>query len=401
VIASVAGWLLTYLVHSTLLLGGAWLMTRRRVDARWTEPLWRGALLSSLVSATVQAAAITSVATDAIPSASAKGIVAATTIVSTTSVRVALITFVVVWLVVAAAQLGRIALAYAALRRQLRRRRPAQQSIVVARAVVRSGGRLRVSLSSGLQTPIVVGRDEIVLPARAIVELSDAECRAVLAHEAAHVARHDTLWLWLTSILERALWIQPLNRLAAVRLRVLAECDCDDRAVRETGSPEALASALARVASWLSSSSAMPALGMASSESLAVRRVRRILSASRRAPAESPRGLALAVSMTTILLLAFVVPSIRVQDASAAPAVLSGTAYTISAIDDGGPFTVTLDRGRVVAVTMNDGAVSPERVEQRGNHVHVLGDTPSQSLDLTLTPAGGIRWSSRSSPSLP
>lgn len=53
VIPPVAGWLLTYLVHSTLLLGCAWLLTRyvvRRESLR--ETLWKTALVGGLVTAT-------------------------------------------------------------------------------------------------------------------------------------------------------------------------------------------------------------------------------------------------------------------------------------------------------------------------------------------------------------
>ena len=54
-LATLLGWLLTYLVHSTLLLGGAWLLTRgpARV-AHLRETVWRVALLGALVTTTAQ-----------------------------------------------------------------------------------------------------------------------------------------------------------------------------------------------------------------------------------------------------------------------------------------------------------------------------------------------------------
>ena len=44
-------WILTYLLHSTILLGGLWILSRavRKLPAAWQESLWRTALLGGLV----------------------------------------------------------------------------------------------------------------------------------------------------------------------------------------------------------------------------------------------------------------------------------------------------------------------------------------------------------------
>ena len=50
-----AGWLLTYALHSTVLLGVAALLTARWVRGEaWRETLWKAALVGGLVTATVQ-----------------------------------------------------------------------------------------------------------------------------------------------------------------------------------------------------------------------------------------------------------------------------------------------------------------------------------------------------------
>ena len=41
----------------------------------------------------------------------------------------------------------------------------------------------------------------------------------MLAHELAHLARRDPLWLAFASVVERVFWIQPLNRIARRRSR--------------------------------------------------------------------------------------------------------------------------------------------------------------------------------------
>src|SRR5688572_2157063 len=54
----VAAWLATYALHSTLLLGAAWALTRWVVRAHGArEVIWKAALLGGLLSASVQVAA--------------------------------------------------------------------------------------------------------------------------------------------------------------------------------------------------------------------------------------------------------------------------------------------------------------------------------------------------------
>lgn len=65
------GWLLTYFIHSTVLLGAAWAATRwwlRSPAVR--EAVWRGALVAGLVTASIQTAGFAPKATRfAMPSA--------------------------------------------------------------------------------------------------------------------------------------------------------------------------------------------------------------------------------------------------------------------------------------------------------------------------------------------
>src|SRR3989440_8271478 len=53
--SSLFAWLLTYLIHSTPLLGLAWLVTRRgRLEPAASDLLWKVALLAGLVTGTIQ-----------------------------------------------------------------------------------------------------------------------------------------------------------------------------------------------------------------------------------------------------------------------------------------------------------------------------------------------------------
>jgi hypothetical protein len=51
----VAAWLMTYAVHSTLLLGGAALVAWRSSDEHWwLTRLWKAAMLGAIVTTSVQ-----------------------------------------------------------------------------------------------------------------------------------------------------------------------------------------------------------------------------------------------------------------------------------------------------------------------------------------------------------
>ena len=119
---------------------------------------------------------------------------------------------------------------------------------------------------------------EICLPESALTELDLEEQRVMLAHELAHLARRDPLWLAFASVVERVLWIQPLNRVARRRIATSAEFLCDEWAVRRTGSGVALARCLAQVAEWIQTSPlGVPVAGMAEERSLLVSRVETLL----------------------------------------------------------------------------------------------------------------------------
>ena len=145
----------------------------------------------------------------------------------------------------------------------------------------------------------------IVLPERFLRELDPEQQRAALAHEMAHVVRRDPEWRIAIEILERALFFQPLNRLARARLCDAAEFLCDEWAVQQTQSPLALARCLSVVASWWSPADELPAgvSAMARSDSAMVRRVTRILNEPARI-ARRPRLHWLAIPVTLVAVAA-------------------------------------------------------------------------------------------------
>jgi len=232
-----------------------------------------------------------------------------------------------------------------------------------------------------IQVPIALGNAEICFPERAITELSATELGAVIAHEFAHLRRRDNQWLTAIAILEALLFVQPLNRLASEKLRAIAECSCDDWAVDCIRDPEPLATAVVRAAGWIATARApIAAIGIASTQSVALIRVRRILNPTR--PQRRSDRLSLALAVAALPLAVLLAPG--------AAARLT----TISAYDDGGPFTLTLNRGNVVSMTLDGGRVAASNLERDGHHLRVR-DRGQLILDLTLDQSGGFRWKSR------
>jgi HEAT repeat protein/beta-lactamase regulating signal transducer with metallopeptidase domain len=163
----------------------------------------------------------------------------------------------------------------------------------------------RLTVTDRISSPIALGAREICVPETALTELDSEQQRSMLAHELAHLARRDPMWMGLASAVERIFWIQPLNRLARREITRSAEFLCDDWAVRRTGSGIALARCLAQVAEWIQASPlSVPVAGMAEERSLLVSRVARLLE-GRTPTTRSRRGLALiagALLVTTILV---------------------------------------------------------------------------------------------------
>ncbi len=139
---------------------------------------------------------------------------------------------------------------------------------------------VHLSCAAGLSTPITIGilRHEIIVPPRATTQLSRDELEAMFAHELAHARRDDPLWLVIYRALEVALFFQPLNRVARVRLQDDAELLADDWAATQVEERVSLASCLTEIAGWIvNDRERLPAPAMAARGSRLSLRVHRLL----------------------------------------------------------------------------------------------------------------------------
>ncbi len=158
--------------------------------------------------------------------------------------------------------------------------------------------RIRLTASSRIASPIAFGilHPEICMPVRALDPALDPDlARAMLAHELAHLARLDPLWLALGELAGRLLVFQPLARAAQRRLVHVAELACDRAAVRLTGDSLALARALAGGATWLQPGRPRALCAMARARSRLEERVQCLLASRHERERGGMRWLAAAV----------------------------------------------------------------------------------------------------------
>ena len=158
---------------------------------------------------------------------------------------------------------------------------------------------VRVVESRLVGTPTVVGwmRPIVLLPVAALANLTPAQVEAILAHELAHIRRHDYLVNLLQSLGETVLFYHPAVWWVSGRLRAEREHCCDDVALVICGDRVGYASALTALEEWRGRDAAPV---VAATDGPLSGRVRRILE---RPPEPRPRLRARMVAWAVALAL--------------------------------------------------------------------------------------------------
>jgi beta-lactamase regulating signal transducer with metallopeptidase domain len=311
----IATWLLTYTVHSSLLLGLAWLTDRLTAPHRLgvKEVVWRTALIGGIVTTTLQlglairplggmitpsaaaarsssepagemdALSVLGVVSGPLPSATGTVTIAeAITRGSSTSLPSWPLAIVLAWIGGAALFLIRLTSAFARLRALLRTRTPRPAGRIVRQLAVAMGIRreVRVSTSPALAMPFAHGvmQPEVCCPDRMLTDLGPRERIGLFAHELAHLSRLDPLWLRAYAVIAALLFFQPLNHRARRALERIAELRADDLVVARTCHGRELAQCLLEVSRWSSEDrKAMPAMAALATHQQLGDRIERLL----------------------------------------------------------------------------------------------------------------------------
>jgi Zn-dependent protease with chaperone function len=240
-------WLLTYAVHGAMFTALAFVAERTRwgAVASRRDAFWKLALVGGVVTSTVFVAA------GSAPSG------AAVRLSPQGAIAPALDSDGVFWLATAwmaitallalrAGRAWRLGISHVGRRRVIRR---GPAPALLREILGPAADRVTLSCSRTLRVPVAFAR-EICVPVRALRELPHDELRALLAHEAAHVVRRDAAWLAIAAAVRALGWWQPLNLVAAARLRLAMELCCDERAAAQPHERAALARCLITVAEW-------------------------------------------------------------------------------------------------------------------------------------------------------
>ena len=175
---------------------------------------------------------------------------------------------------------------------------------------------VRVQVTARVTGPLVVGvlKPVVLWPVGLLAGLSMADVEAVLAHELAHVRRHDYLFNMAQSVVEVLYFFHPALWWLSARVREEREHCCDDLAVTVIGDARTLARALALVEVWQRDAEQTPTLAMAfaSKRQLLLQRVRRMLGVPTR-PLVSNGSLA-GLTLATVLLLSVSVYAVQRAD---------------------------------------------------------------------------------------
>jgi beta-lactamase regulating signal transducer with metallopeptidase domain len=211
-----------------------------------------------------------------------------------------------------------------------------------------------------IASPMAVLPARIVLPAWALESLDAGKLRAMVAHELAHIARHDPQWKLLVACWRAVFWFLPLAALAQRRLDEVAELACDAFAAYHTGNARNVAECLAACAErQVNGPSRRYALApaMAAHESSFLQRIDCLLEGTSMQPHRLPlRHRVLALSLLAgcgfvLPAISFVQPGLA-QTASATPqepkekaasgATKSRTNSSVSISDDDGKQSMSI-----------------------------------------------------------
>ncbi|HEX2252226.1 MAG TPA: M56 family metallopeptidase [Thermoanaerobaculia bacterium] len=191
---------------------------------------------------------------------------------------------------------------------------------------------VRLVASARLLVPAACGwlRPMVIVPLGVLTGLPPAQVESILAHELAHVRRHDYLLNLLQCVAEMLLFYHPAAWWLSARVRAERENCCDDLAVAVCGDARTYAQALAGIEMLRAAPVPVPALAASGGSLLA--RIRRLVApppvAAEAGPRVAAAGLLGATVVVACLALA-VRADVPTRDATApAGTVLVSTAFS-------------------------------------------------------------------------
>jgi beta-lactamase regulating signal transducer with metallopeptidase domain len=196
------------------------------------------------------------------------------------------------------------------LAQRLKRSRTTPAAESFQRAAARLRDRLGMNRAVGIlasaaaDVPLAIGwlRPVVLLPVTALTALTPDQIEMLLAHELAHIRRHDYLVNLAQTALENALFYHPAVWWLSGRIRAEREHCCDDLAVAVCGDRLGYARALAALEGIAGRS---PAFAVAADGGSLLGRIQRLLGRERRRRYAPPTWIVALLPVPAILAVAF------------------------------------------------------------------------------------------------
>lgn len=387
---AVAGWAVLHLAWQGWVVWLAFLVARAAL--RDAEPAARHAVAVAALAAMVAIPPLTVMLARSAAAAPSVSLLDPAAVGAAPGWSRALATLGAVWLAGTAVALARLCLTLRRLGSLDLRPLPALEPLVESLAGQMGLRRPpRVVTAPGVSAPFVIGiaAPALVLPPDLDRLLPEAELRALLRHELAHVRRRDFAANLLLRVLLCLVWPQPAARVVAAAAASERERCCDEAAV--AAGPPALN--LARALVLLESHRAgAPAGSLAGTGGPLAVRVRSLAGGRPRRRAPHVAVLAGAVpAFAAVVWWAAALPAR--SDAAARVALLVDPLVTIAATDPAGEFTLQLVGGRARALVIGREPVPPSRLRQDDRRIRALDRRGRTALALTVHADGaGIAW---------
>jgi beta-lactamase regulating signal transducer with metallopeptidase domain len=177
-----------------------------------------------------------------------------------------------------------------------------QQKLSALAARLRVSRPVRLCESVLVEVPTVIGwmRPVILVPATALTGLSAEQLEALLAHEMAHIRRHDYFINLLQTAVETLLFYHPAVWWVSRQIRQEREHCCDDLAVAACGSVLVYARALAELEQLRSVG---PQLAVAANGGSLLHRIQRLVGSPARRSYRFESGLAGVIALAAVFVI--------------------------------------------------------------------------------------------------
>ncbi len=141
---------------------------------------------------------------------------------------------------------------------------------------------VKIKESASISTPMVMGyiKPVILFPLGLVNQLTPQEVESILAHELAHVKRHDFLLNVLQMFIESIFYFHPGIWFISNKINMERENCCDDLAIQITGSNVSYAKTLVKLQDLKLKGNLKPALAFSGNKKAFTNRIMRILNQS-------------------------------------------------------------------------------------------------------------------------